>query len=272
MIVLKAFEYLSKLNRTVIFLRDALKACQSREFQKMLLEERKAVREELLSELEYKKIFFHPDAETHKNLKNMVMEKMEQADEAGIKSYMPIIVNQNLVMLCTVMEIYLVHVLVTVLLKRPEIIVGLAQEKNVTLKRVLELGNYDAVVEEFRDKVVEIFSFQGIKEKFNTFSKIGITTESVFEYSGFPERVQKRFKGYSFTNLEDIFQKRHDIVHKNELPIRNIDELIVIEDFLEKTIINLSVKAKDKYDIPIEMVPQKVYWEQDRLNIIQASN
>lgn len=270
MIFLKTFEFLSKLNRTVIFLRDILKVCQKREYQSILLQERRVMRKEFLAELEHKKIFSHPDPETHKTLKHMVIKKMEQSDEAVIKSYIPIIVNQNLVMLCTVMDIFLVHVLVTVLQKKPQIIVGLAQEKNIMLKRILELGNYDAVVEEFRDKVVETFSFQGIKERFTTFSKIGIPTESVFEYSGFPERVQKRYKGYNFSNLEGIFQKRHDVVHKNELPIKDIDELRAIEDFLEKTIVNLSVRVKDKFDIPMEMVPQKVYWEKDRLNILPA--
>jgi len=61
--------------------------------------------------------------------------------------------------------------------------------------------------------------------------------------------AQKRLIGYDFSKLSEIFDKRHNVVHKNELPLKELSELAKTKDFFETLVIKLSILTMDKYAI-----------------------
>ena len=65
--------------------------------------------------------------------------------------------------------------------------------------------------------------------------------------------AQKRLIGYDFSKLSEIFDKRHNVVHKNELPLKELSELAKIKNFFEKIVIKLSILTMDKYAILLDV-------------------
>ena len=154
------------------------------------------------------------------------------------------------------------------MLKEPRTIISLAQDKNITLQQVVELKSYDEIIKAFKEKIMEKFSRQGLAERFKTYNDLGITTKSIFDYSRYSLTAQKRFKGYDYNKLIDIFNQRHDIVHKSGLPLRTMKELVAIKDFFEKVHLNLSYSVSEKYDIAVEVIEGKIYWGKGGRGII----
>jgi hypothetical protein len=72
---------------------------------------------------------------------------------------------------------------------------------------------------------------QGLEEKFKIYENIGLDINKVFDYSTYTDAAQKLLIGYDRDKLGEIFDKRHDIVHKNELPLKELSELVKTKDF-----------------------------------------
>lgn len=51
----------------------------------------------------------------------------------------------------------------------------------------------------------------------------------------------------------EIFDKRHNTAHKNELPLKELSELVKTKYFFEKIVIKLSILTMDKYAILLDL-------------------
>lgn len=181
---------------------------------------------------------------------DFITQEMEKLTNEAIEKYPLILINQALVMMCTVYEIFLLHVLDCILLTKPETLVAIAENKIIPLKQVIEARDKEAIVEVFREKVKEHFSRQGIEEKFKIFEKLGIEIMQLFNFSCyFGGETQKMLSGYDLGKLIDIFDKRHDIVHKDALPIKTSSEFNAILDFFQKTGFNLMMVVGNKFKV-----------------------
>lgn len=190
-------------------------------------------------------------AKTELNVGAVREIRKQLVDSAAKKvaDYEIIFLNQNLVMQCTIMEIFFLHILAIIIEVEPRTLIGLAQEKNVTLQQVISLKTYDAIIEQFKDKIFDNFSRQGIEDKFEIYNKVGIDIKKIFDFSSYTEEIQQRYKDYDIKNLINVFDKRHNIVHKNKLPLTTLEELESIKDFFERIIINLSTIVMNQYGI-----------------------
>ncbi len=79
------------------------------------------------------------------------------------------------------------------------------------------------------------------------------TENKIFDYSTFTGDAQKRLIGYDLSKLSEIFDKRHNVVHKNELPLKELSKLAKIKDFFEKIVIKLSILTMDRYTILLDV-------------------
>ena len=165
-----------------------------------------------------------------------------------------ILVNQTLVMLCTIFEIFLNVSLEIVLKRKPEILLSTAHEKIITFKDLVELGDYDSILNSFRDKVTHKFSREEIEDRILFYDKhLGIKTTAIFDWQIYIDEIHELLKGWNLEKLKEVFGKRHDIVHRNELPISNLEEVATIVEFMSKIIMNISGLLQDKFKIPIDM-------------------
>lgn len=182
-----------------------------------------------------------------------VTEEMEKAFREKVKQYDLWILNQGLVMLCTVMDIFLETVLESILRSNVQILYGVAGAKNIELKHAVELGSLDAIIDEIRKKELRKFSFEEIEERFEYLeSKLGVRTTDVFDWRNQTDEAKEPLAGWNLDTLKEIYGKRHAIVHREALPIKTIDELSTIQSFFVHIVVNLGLLVCKKHNLPLD--------------------
>ncbi|MDP8229477.1 MAG: hypothetical protein P9L93_00020 [Candidatus Gorgyraea atricola] len=250
MITIKMMDFISKLGDAYLVVYNTLSIIKRGDVQGFIVNTMTQGSDRMIQELLDKNVFNEVSPKKIKEIKERVVQDLEILNMRKVKEYTPILINQNLVMLCTIMETFFLHVLQSIMIKDSRAILGLAQDKNVSLERILELKDYDSVIEGFRMKILEHFSRQGLKEKFKTYKKIMPDIENIFDFSSFTDGI---LAAYDLEKLSEIFDKRHDVVHKNQSPLKNLGELTQIKDFFEKLIMNLSQFTMNKYAILLDI-------------------
>lgn len=198
-----------------------------------------------------------------------IYKLIEKSTTEKINKYPLIIINQALVMMCTVYEIFLMHVLDSIFRRKPETLLSIAKHRIVTLEQVLESDDKETILEFFRRKFEDHFSRQGIREKFDTFAQLGIKEYEIFNFSAYyNQEAQKKFAGYDLEKLTSIFDKRHDIVHSDTLPLQNATELGVINEFFQNTGFMLTLAVGKKFKIPSDFA---ILWKKSRDSQDQSS-
>ncbi|TKJ47818.1 hypothetical protein CEE34_01535 [Candidatus Aerophobetes bacterium Ae_b3a] len=249
---IRMIDFLSKLNDAYFVVYNTVNIVERSDVQSVIVNTMMQGTDQLLQELEDKRVFYG-DIPQKTALKGLLTQRLKDANARKVQEYVPVLLNQNLVMLCTIMEIFFLHILETIMLKEPNVLVGLAQEKRLSLQQVLSLKDYDSIIEKFRSKILDHFSRQGLKEKFKIYENIGLDINKVFDYPTYTDDAQKRLIGYDLSKLSEIFDKRHNIVHKNELPLKELNELAKTKDFFEKIVIKRSILTMDKYAILLDV-------------------
>ncbi len=253
LLTIKTFDFISKLGDAYFVVYNTLNIIKRGDVQKFIVNTMMQGIDRTLQELEDKKIFNADDPTKIEALKIQVIQQIRGTNIKKVQEYEPILLNQNLVMLCTIMEIFFIHVLETIMIKDPRTIIGLSLEKNISLEQVMQLKTNSAVINDFKIKIIDHFSRQGLKEKFKIYAKIMPNIDEVFDFSSFTDDAQQRLSTFNMAKLNEIFDKRHDIVHKNELPLKDLNGLDQVKDFFEKIIFNLSTIAMYKYNILLDI-------------------
>jgi len=208
------------------------------------------------------------NSDTFKTLKQLFIDR----SASEIENYELIFLNQNLVMQCTIMEIFFLHILEVVFEKEPRVMLKLSKDKNITLEQVVELKTYNLIMDKFKCKIYDEFSKEGIKYKFDVYEKIGLDISEMFTFPLFIQEVQKEFKGYDLDKLIEVFQKRHDIVHKNVASLTSINELIKIKRYFEIIILSLSKITSVKYNIILDLQDTLIKVTQANKNTSKNNN
>jgi len=139
---IKMFDFLAKLGDAYFVVYNTLNIVKRSDVQSVIVNTMMQGTNQLLQELEDKKVF-HGDILQRTTFENLLTQQLKDGHARKVQEYYPIFLNQNLVMLCTIMEIFFLHILETIMLKEPNVLVGLAQEKMISLEQVLSLKNYD---------------------------------------------------------------------------------------------------------------------------------
>lgn len=254
---IKMLDFISKISDAFFMAHNTLKNLSLRESQELMISDMMYGLDDLLQELEDNKTILINDPQKINEFKNNIKQSLHNMNLSKIKKYPLILLNQSLVMLCTIMEIFFIHILESIIDAAPKTLLGLANKKEITLEKVLDLKDYKLIIEDFKNKTIEDFSRQGLGKKFRIFKILGIDTDKIFDYSKLKKIAQERLKNHDFKKLDEIFNKRHDIVHQNKLPLNNLDELSSIKDFFDKIIVNFSLIVYDKYNIPLDIMIKK---------------
>jgi hypothetical protein len=174
-----------------------------------------------------------------KRMADSFREKLNKSKE--------VVYNLGLVMLCTIVEMFLDHLLETIFSANPNTLLIISKEKNIALERFFGFKTYEEVLQDFKNKYLNHFNRQGIEIKLQDFQKLGIKLDKIFSWDKFEESVQKSLAGSDQNTLIGVFNKRHSIVHNNLYPIEYLDEVLMMKDFFQKIIINLSIATFEKF-------------------------
>lgn len=271
---IRTAEFLSKISDVYFVIYNTLNIIKRPDVQKFIVNTMMQGTDKMLQELEDQKVFNSDDSYKSDELKKQIYQQLKELNAKKVQDYVPVLLNQNLVMLCTIMEIFFVHILEIIIKCEPKTLIGLSVEKEITLQRAVELSSYEAVIEEFESKTLEHFSRQGLKEKFKIYSKIGLDNTKIFDYSSYTDEAKGNLHGYDLNKLNEIFDMRHDIVHKNCSPLQELEQLNKIKDFFEKLIWNISTQTMKKFGILLDLQENlvKAGYPRDKIPVKKRNN
>jgi hypothetical protein len=214
---LQTFEYLNKLSEVSLFLTYSKRCLENplvreKELQELMAGVPELVRTEGL----YKKDLSREQIEElatdyEKGMADSFREKLNKSKK--------VVYNLGLVMLCTVVEMFLDHLLETIFDANPKTLLTISKEKNIALERFLRFETYEEVLQDFKNKYLNHFNRQGIEIKLQDFQQLGIRSEKIFSWDKFEKSVQKSLAEFDQNTLIGVFNKRHSIVHNNLYPI-----------------------------------------------------
>jgi len=185
------------------------------------------------------------------------MEVLEQSTKQSVDEIVLTILNMHAVLLCSTFEIILDDFLLELTTLSTKALLAVAADKSKTLKQVLDAGNYESLLTEFRKQEVASFSREEIAKKFGQFGKMGIDQAEVFNWKIYSKEIQHLLAGNDANTLSQIFNKRHSIVHGGKRPFTEEQEVVKIQTFFEKTIMNLCFVTAKKYDLSVDIFSPK---------------
>lgn len=243
--IVRTFEYLKRASDTFLLVDYIEKASENESLQKQVLNKWMSGVSEMVRDkgLYVENLAADKIEEAAQHLeKEMAQGYKEQFDKLKIT-----VLNMNLVMLCTVLEIFFEHVLKTIFDANPKILLKKG-EKNINLKRFLELGSYEEVLNTFKEKLIDETIRGGTKEILNFFELIGINKKDLFLWEGdYGDDGCVQLQKWDDENLIFIFNKRHEIVHEAKSALIEVQELVLIKVFFDRVMINLSRCALKKF-------------------------
>lgn len=186
---------------------------------------------------------------------------VEEATGRRVEDYLSTLRNLTVVLLCSSLEITLNEIIDVVLQAEPKILTGVASEKSLTLKEIIDAGDYQGVLSQIREKQVERFGRKEVGEKIVFLEKhLGIGRDEILDWAGFKEEIQTLLKDCDLPELKRIFEKRHSIIHHGRRPFEDDSEVERILEFFQKLTWNLCMTVSRKFKIPIDMLGFHPIW------------
>jgi hypothetical protein len=245
---IKMLLFSGRITETRVFI-DWLLSLHSDNKEKLLRQMMEGV-PELVSNPRYVNV----NRETDRGIIDFMIAKMERSTSEKIERYRVWIINQALVMFCTILDTFLEHLLDTIFRCHEKLLYGLAAEKTVDLKRLIELGSVPAAIAEVRTKEIKAFSYEDIGRRLRyVHTKLKIETGKVFNWEDRTPELQSKLAGWDLKRLEESYERRHSIVHRDETPVADKSELDTIAEFFTHVILNLSFLATKEHNLALDV-------------------
>jgi hypothetical protein len=238
---IRNFIYIGRLTDTLLFITDLLDVYHVARPQ--------IVRRKMKGIPEMCEGYLKPDLP--KATLDFLTRAMHAEFEKKVAQYEPWLLNQGLVMLCTIFDVFLEHVLEVLFTARIELLYAPDEARRIDLKTIVALGSVNAVVTEFRQREIRRFSFHNIDKRLRYLkSRCGIATSAIFDWSLLSREGQEQLKGWNkVAKLRDIYEDRHLVVHSNKLPLTKREELERVKEYLDKLVMNITRAAGQAQDV-----------------------
>jgi len=267
---IKLFSLMSRITDARVFVADTL-ALYKANSERLVARKMRGV-PGLVSKPEFWKSSDGTPTEPSLETVEFLVDGMEKATKEKLEKHYPQwVLNQALVTYCTILDSYLDSTLDAVFQHNPKLLYGLSGAKNIELKKVIELGSIDAIVREIRAKEIRSFSNGDIVDRLDYFkSKLAIETDQLFDWEYSEKDTDRPLEGLNLKSLEDLYQQRHDIVHRDKTPISTAEELDIIGCFFLNIGSKLAVLIRQKHQIwwDIYMMTSR----NDRYNLLKAQS
>lgn len=182
-----------------------------------------------------------------REIENATREKIE-------KHYPQWVLNQSLVTFCTILDSHLDSMLEVVFEHDPRILYGVSGAKNIELKQLVELGTVDAVIREIRAKEIRNFSNDHIAKRLEYLkARLSIETDRLFDWGFSDKDTDRRLEGLNLKSLEQFYQQRHDIVHRDATPISTFEELDIVSVFFLNVGAKLALLISQKHHVALDL-------------------
>ena len=197
------------------------------------------------------------------------VREVESSLRKEMEDIFPVLLNQALVMCCTILESFLNDCLRVMM---PVPILFLETESD--LSRLTDLldrdGNGDKYDENLENKILRRFDFSGIEDKVKTLKKVGVDFDAAvtFKHKIRPKSVEYAL-GDAYEFLFGAYHKRHDVVHRGQLPLRCYEDLEAISEFFSELMMNVALIMRDTYNVPMDF--DMIRMGSDNINVFDTS-
>jgi len=174
---------------------------------------------------------------------------MEDANKKEVEDFLQILFNESLVMACTVFETFLQDSVSVIIDKNPQFLKSLSAEKDITIPQIIDIANYSAIFTTIKNKFLRRFDFKSVEDKINVLIKLGLSKEVIFTLG---KKISPKFPNPE-KFLTTMFNNRNDVVHKDLLPIKTIDELLEVNEFLSHFFIKLSLDMFRRFGVMTDL-------------------
>ena len=210
--------------------------------------------------LHNKEIWKDPESNETAHYREEIQEKLEAANRRRVGRFIQILVNQSVVLMCSVLDVYFNHVLDIVSKVEPKTLITLSPDRKILLQEFLHHSSYDANVDAVREKELSKFDYESLDEKFKKFRKLGINDDAVFDASRISEEALKRLSGFNLDTLRHAYDSRHEIVHRSALPIDSMAAAALLTELFQHTMFGLAIAASEKFKVPIDFLGYHAPW------------
>lgn len=177
---------------------------------------------------------------------------MEKRWRGAVQGFFPLLLNQGLVMSCTIFDSFLVDCL-TIL--APAAALFLATEGDLDKELELEESGLegDDVSKRTEEKILKRFDFSGIKEKISMMKKAHVDFDAAlkFKLRVFQKSVRGGANAYDF--LRFTYDRRNHVVHQGQLPVKSYNDLHSVYTFFADLMLNVAIVIREKYKIPTDL-------------------
>jgi len=253
-LILKPLQFLSRMSKYTLLPHYLDVTSKDTKLKEIILKEKmKKFHKSFVVEMLNKEEMWEPRVTAEERSKKVAKAKidMEILYRKETDEYIPIITNQALVQACTILDAFLCDCMRAITNYRPEELRKLAVNGDITAIGAIDAKDDKEILKLIRDEVLKRFDFNGIRVKFKMFRKLKINIDWVFEIK-LPRRFVACYPD-RFDFLINAYQMRHNIVHKDEMPLKNLNSLFEITDFFSSLIFRLPFEIYRHFKIPINL-------------------
>ena len=171
--------------------------------------------------LDNERIWKDPDSPLTAVKRDEIREQFHKLNQQKVGQHLQILLNQGVVLMCSVLDIYFNHVLDVILRAEPRTLLALNPESQISLQEFLKQGGYDENLNEIRQKELSKFDHESVETKFKKFRKLGITDDAVFDTSNMLDEAKEEVGRFDMDRLSRVYKSRHDIVHRGDVPFND---------------------------------------------------
>jgi hypothetical protein len=179
---------------------------------------------------------------------SLLRGKAEQNEREDIEEYLPILFNQALVMMVTTFDVFLVDSLEVMTRKQPNILHQLAIQTDISIKDVVNTTDYETIFDTILKRALWRFDHRKIEEKIKVLKDVALDTDGIFNFKFQGDATRNKFPD-SYKNLVAVYNNRHGIVHRDELPIKTPEELDTITELFSNLIMSFAWEMSERFDI-----------------------
>lgn len=187
-------------------------------------------------------------SEQRKEITARFFGEMEAATLQKLSQYEKWACNQALIALFTVLETFFEEAVDAILIIEPKYL----SEKTVTIREVLNPEG-KSVVDDVRSKTVKAFAAEGLAKKFEFLeNRLSMNKSDIFDWSLKTPEGARQLQNYDYNKLMSLNDNRNDVVHRDLMPISDIEELCGVANFFQSIVLNVTHLSARKFKVAID--------------------
>lgn len=180
-----------------------------------------------------------------------IINDVDKKEAEEVDKFFITLLNQTLVMICTVFDTYLVDCFDVITYTKPDLLKSFTNDKDISVGEVIDVKTYDNVFNVIQSKVLKRFDFAGIEDKFKYFQKAGIETKDLFTLNN----IMAPKYNDPFSLILKAYNDRNDIVHRNKMKISSYEEISHISELMNHLIMHWGMlEFKKKFEIDSDFI------------------